>query len=51
MLDFPRWKQVAKTSLSSASLQMGRFWPRQKARVHWVHEAEAKGRTLDQMRA
>lgn len=37
-----RWKQVAIVSLSSASLQIGRLWDRQNARVHWLHEADAE---------
>lgn len=32
---------MVTTSLSNASLQMGRLYSRQKARVHWVQEAEA----------
>ena len=40
-LRLSRWKHIAKASFSSASLQMGRFRDRQKARVHWVQEEEA----------
>lgn len=35
-----RWKQEVTTSFSSASLQMGRLYLRQKARLHWVQEEE-----------
>lgn len=36
-----RWKQVVKTSFSSASLQIGSRWSRQKARLQLAHDAAA----------
>lgn len=36
-----RWKQLVLMSLSSASLQMGRLYLRQKARLHCLQEEEA----------
>lgn len=38
------WKQVVNMSVSSAFLQIGRFWAIQKARLHWLHEVEEEAR-------
>lgn len=39
-----RWKHMVTTSLSAASLQMGRDCDRQKALLHWLHEGETCAR-------
>jgi hypothetical protein len=36
-----RWKQLVLMSASSVSLQMGRLYLRQKARLHCLHELDA----------